>query len=346
MKPFLIASLLLTLMQVNNNSAHAITVPQADSNLYILDVSKSLITEDLWLSLRQSIQAKLIQPFGNPKGKKQPAKPSVDISVSIISKVSANSPMFNIVSSRDSDEIWNIIDSKIQGLNSSRIDQIVKVLFDSGGVWAEQAEIFKSEKVIAPSETGCRNSMLNSMKNKNWIKNLNKDIQSELSVKLCKKLIDIADRYNKVDTYISNPICKGTDRCSDVAGAILKSTQYASDLISTSKSQRALCIAIGSDMLSDSVGMAKKSALDSEYHALNAKTEDDAKLMGANAARSVGVQFPKSIKTKIVMIGLGSGPDPIPLNRSSFLVAYWNGFFSASGINQASQSQSINRACA
>lgn len=332
-------------IQANPAQAQITTVPQAQSNLYILDVSKSLITKDLWFSLRDSIQEKLVQPFGNPKGKKQPAKPSVDISVSIISKVSANSPIFNIVSRSDSDEIWKTLDSRIPGLNSVRIDELNKALFDSGGVWAEQAEIFKQGKVIAPSDFNCRSSMLKSMKNKTWIKNLNTEIQTELSVKLCKKLIDIATRYNKVDTYLTSPICKDTDRCSDVAGAILKSTSYASDLLAKSTSKPALCIAIASDMLNDSVGIARKSSLDSEYHALNAMSEQDARSIGANAARSVGVYFPKSVKTKVVMVGLGSGPNPIPLNRSSHLVAYWNGFFSAAGINQSSQSQSINRAC-
>lgn len=337
-----------SLIQANPAQAQIVNVPQAQSNLYILDVSKSLFTQDLWFSLRDSIQEKLVQPFGNPKGKKQPAKPSVDISVSIISKASANSPLFNIVSRSDSDEIWKTLDNRISGLNSVRIDELNKALFDSGGVWAEQAEIFKQEKVIAPSEISCRSSMLKSMKNKTWIKNLNTEIQTELSVKLCKKLIDIATKYNKVDTFLTSPICEDSDRCSDVAGAILKSTSYASDLLAKSKStsKPELCIAIASDMLNDSVGITRKSSLDSEYHALNAKSEQDARSMGANAARSVGVYFPKGVKTKVVMVGLGSGPNPIPLNRSSHLVAYWNGFFSAAGINQSSQSQSINRACA
>lgn len=339
-------TLILGVIQANPALAKIPSVPQAESNLFILDVSKSLITQDLWFSLRDSIQEKLVQPFGNPKGKKSLAKPSVDISVSIISKVSANSPFFNIVNRSDSDEVWKTIENRISGLNAVRIDEINKALFDSGGVWAEQAEIFKQETVIAPNEGSCRNSMLNSMKTRTWVKNLNKKIQTELSVKLCKKLIDIAARYNKVDSYLVSPICKDSDRCSDVTGAILKSTSYAADLVATSKSNPALCIAIASDMLNDSVGNIKRSSLDSEYHALNSKSEADARTIGANAARSVGAQFPKSVKTKVVMVGLGSGPKPIPLNRSSHLVAYWSGFFSAAGISQAGQSQSINRACA
>ena len=339
-------TLILGFIQANPVMASSPAVPQAESNLYILDVSKSLITQDLWLSLRDSIQEKLLQPFGNPKGKKQSAKPSVDISVAIISKVSANSPLFNIVSRGDSDEIWKTLETRIKNLSPVRIDEINKALFDSGGVWAEQAEIFKQEKVTAPSEVSCRNSMLSSMKTRNWIKSLDIKIQTELSVKLCKKLVDIAARYNKVDSYLISPICKESDRCSDVTGAILKSTSYSADLLATSNSKPALCIAIASDMLNDSPSIAKKSSLDSEYHALNTKSVEDARSIGASAARSVGVQFPKSVKTKIVMVGLGSGPDPIPLNRSSHLVAYWSGFFSAAGISQASQSQSINRACA
>ena len=126
----------------------------------------------------------------------------------------------------------------------------------------------------------------------------------------------------------------------------MRSTSYAADLLATSKSNPALCIAIASDMLNDSVGNKKKSDLDSEYHALKSKSEEDARSFGAKAAKSVGVQFPKNVKTKVVMVVLGSGPNPIPLNRSSYLVAYWSGFFSAAGIAQASQSQSINKACA
>ena len=339
-------TLFLGFIQTNPVLANSPAVPQAESNLYILDVSKSLITRDLWFSLRDSIQEKLIQPFGNPKGKKQLAKPSVDISVAIISKVSANSPLFNIVSRSDSDEIWNTLGTQIPAFNSSRIDKVVAALFDAGGVWAEQAEIFKQEKVIAPSEGSCRNSMLSSMKKRAWIKDVNIKIQTELSVKLCKKLINIATNYNKVDSYLTSDICKDSDRCSDVTGAILRSTNYAADLLATSKSNPALCIAIASDMLNDSDGIAEKSDLDSKYHATKSKSEEDARSFGAKAARSVGVQFPKNVKTKVIMVGLGSGPKPIPLNRSSYLVAYWSGFFSAAGITQASQSQSINKACA
>jgi hypothetical protein len=45
------------------------------------------------------------------------------------------------------------------------------------------------------------------------------------------------------------------------------------------------------------------------------------------------------------MIGIGSGPNPIALERNSFLLAYWEGFWTYSGVKISNQSRSLNQAC-
>lgn len=346
-KIYLIVLLSLGFTTGNSTSASASDIPITDSNLYILDMSKSLNTSELWLSLRQSIQEKLIQPFGNPKAKSYSAKPASDITISTISKISANSPTFTIVSKRDSQEIWGVVEKNFPKSNEARKEQIIKALFAPGGVWMEQSKIFSTQKVNAPTKPNCERAMISQMKLSNWIKNTSVSIQADLASNLCKKLIDIANKYNEVDKYLSNSTCKASDKCSDVTGAILKSTRFASDIYDpANKSSSGLCIAIASDMLNDAVSIKPKTLLDSRFYALNSKSTVEANSAGVKAAKSVGVKFPSGLKTKVVIVGMGTGPKPLPLDRTSFLDAYWNGFFTSAGISQSSQTQSINKACA
>ena len=346
-KIYLIVLLSLGFTTGNSTSAAASDIPITDSNLYILDMSKSLNTSELWLSLRQSIQEKLIQPFGNPKAKSISAKPASDITISTISKISANSPTFTIVSKRDSQEIWALIDKSFPRSSEARKEEIIKGLFGGAGAWTNQSKIFSTQKVNAPTSSDCERAMKEDIKSANWIKYTSVSIQSNLASNLCKKLIDIANKYNEVDKYLSNSTCKASDKCSDVTGAILKSTRFASDIYDpANKSSSGLCIAIASDMLNDAVSIKPKTLLDSRFYALNSKSTVEANSAGVKAAKSVGVKFPSGLKTKVVIVGMGTGPKPLPLDRTSFLDAYWNGFFTSAGISQSSQTQSINKACA
>jgi hypothetical protein len=170
---------------------------------------------------------------------------------------------------------------------------------------------------------------------------------------LCEKLISTAKNLKQVDDYFSKPICDRRGSCSDVIGAILLSTSAAQDLAAKPKDKvngkevkNKLCIAIASDMLQDTPGLTKTSVLNSRQVALTATTLEKAKGLGAAAARAAGVKFTSEVETRVVMVGIGSGPNPIALDRNSFLLAYWEGFFTQSGVKQANQNQSINQACA
>ena len=340
--------LALSLVTMEPTKGNAVEIPQPDSNLYILDVSGSLYTQNLWQSLKESIQEKLTQPFGNPGTKKFPAEKSIDISVSTISKISSNAKIFHIVTKSDSKEVWGDIEKKFPRSNSARMERIIEALFKPGGAWTEQAKIFSNDVVVSPSQSNCQSEMLDNMKNTDWIKNTDLQIRSDLSVKLCKKLIEISSKFIEADKYMASPICKPTEKCSDVIGAINRATTYAKDLLVVNKNIKntiGLCVAIASDMIHDTPRLKQKSALDSRHHALKALTVDDARTAGSNAAKSVGIQFPKNVRTRIVLVGLGTGPNPILDDRASYLLAYWNGFFTSSGINSSSQEQSLNKAC-
>ena len=63
------------------------------------------------------------------------------------------------------------------------------------------------------------------------------------------------------------------------------------------------------------------------------------------AAKAVGIAFPSDIATRAVMVGIGSGPKPLALERNSFLLSYWEGFWTASGVKETNQAQSLNKAC-
>ena len=63
-----VAALVLGLLGFGGNPARAqgIPIPEAESNLFILDVSGSVNSAELWKSLKNSSVSKLEQPFGSP----------------------------------------------------------------------------------------------------------------------------------------------------------------------------------------------------------------------------------------------------------------------------------------
>jgi hypothetical protein len=328
--------------------ANSVEIPDTDSNLYILDVSGSTNSTELWKSLKESIKLKLQQPFGNPQAKSFSKKPAIDLSVATISKISANSPIFKIITKNDSKEIWGTVERIFPKSNPAKMEQIISALFGDDGVWTNSAAIFYKDKVIAPNINQCRRSMTSAMERSSWIRNISTQNKNDLATKMCGKLAEISKRYNEADSYFSKPICKVTENCSDVVGAILQATSFASDVLATNKSaknQPGLCIAVASDMRNQSAGMKRGSILDSEYFALQSKTLLEASTAGSQAAQLAGVKFPSGVKTNLYIIGLGTGPRPIPLDRNSHLLSYWKGFFTSAGISSSSQAQSLDKAC-
>lgn len=317
----------------------------SQSSLFILDVSGSTNSVELWKNLRVSVISKLSQPFGNPNPKLK--KYPVDVSIASVSQNSANSPLFRIVTNNDAKEIWGAIDLVFPKSTDARLERISDQLFGDNGAWTIEARLFNSPKLDPPTPTVCKKSTLNTMNQGTFLRNASEANKIVIANAICDKVIKIGTNLKLVDEYFSKPICDRKAICSDIAGAIYRATSLASDLNTSTggSSKNTLCVAIASDMLNESPGMSASSVLNSKRVALTSKTLEEAKSSGSRAARSVGIKFPPTVKTRAVMVGIGSGPNPLALERNSFLLAYWEGFWTASGVQQSNQAQSLNQAC-
>ena len=162
----------------------------------------------------------------------------------------------------------------------------------------------------------------------------------------------INQNLSNVDEYVQGNRCPGQGRpCSDIFGALLRLEAAAKDLVSSkgnslTGTRPALCIAIASDMLHNSEGMKKESILNSRQIAMTAKDIDSARESGKLAAREVGLRFPDSLdlSIRLFVLGLGTGPNPIPRDRMAYLDAYWQGVWTEAGIEGGS-TESLDKAC-
>lgn len=98
-------------------------------------------------------------------------------------------------------------------------------------------------------------------------------------------------------------------------------------------------------MLSDYPGMSTNSILNSREIALQAPSIEIAKQKGAAAAEATGIKFPKGLDVRVSIIGQGSGPRPLPLERNAMLSSYWRGFWESAGISSSNQVRSLDQAC-
>ena len=332
--------------------ARAVSIPISESNLFILDVSGSTNSVELWKNLKVSLTSKLSQPFGNPISKSIALKYPVDVSVTSVSQNSQNSPIFSIVSKSDAKQIWGAVEQVFPDSTDKRLKAITTELFDENGPWAGQAKIFTKSKIVIPTAAACKKSTLDSINQGSFLRNTDERNKLVLSAALCGKIISIAKNLKQADDYFSKPLCDKRASCSDIAGVIYRSTNLAADLASQERYRvngkevaPKLCIAIASDMLNESPGMSRTSKLDSKRIATTAASLTEAKSAGVAAAKSVGISFPSNISVRAVMVGIGSGPNPIALERNSYLLSYWEGFWTASGVKETNQAQSLNQAC-
>jgi hypothetical protein len=332
--------------------ARAVSIPISESNLFILDVSGSTNSVELWKNLKISVTSKLSQPFGNPLSKSIALKYPVDVSITSVSQNSQNSPIFSIVSKSDAKQIWGAVEQVFPDSTDKRLKAITNELFGENGPWAGQAKIFTRSKIVIPTAAVCKKSTLNSINRGSFLRNTDERNKVVLSDAICGKIIKIAKNLKQADDYFSKPLCDKRAICSDIAGAIYRSTNLASDLASQERDRingkdvaPKLCIAIASDMLNESPGMSQTSKLNSKRIALTAASLEAAKSAGIAAAKSVGISFPSDISVRAVMVGIGSGPNPIALDRNSYLLSYWEGFWTASGVKETNQAQSLNQAC-
>jgi len=334
------------------SSAQAVEIHSAESNLFILDVSGSTNSVELWKNLRLSVISKLGQPFGTPIAKSIPTKLPVDISVTSISKNSQNSPIFSIVNKSDAKKMWGSVEQVFPKSTDSRLERLTDELFGESGAWASQARIFTRSTIVVPTSGACRSSTINAINKGQFLKSTDQKNKAVLAGAICERIISIAKSLKRADDYFSKPVCDRNAVCSDIAGAIFRSSNLATDLAGKKKDtingkevKSRLCIAIASDMLNESPGVPNSSVLNSKRVALTASSTEKAKEAGMAAAKAVGIRFPSDVATRMVIVGIGSGPNPIALDRNSYLLAYWEGFFTASGVKQTDQAQSLNQAC-
>lgn len=334
------------------SAATAVTLPTSESNLFILDVSGSTNSIELWKNLKISVTSKLNQPFGNPISKSIARKYPVDVSVTSISENSQNSPVFSIVSKSDAKVIWGVVDKIYPNSTDKRLKAITTELFGEAGAWTSQAKMFTRQKIVTPTKPDCKKSTLNTINKGPFLRSTDEQNKSELANVICSKIISISQNLLRADEYFSKPLCDKKAICSDIAGAVYRSTNLAADLGAQKKEKingkvvkPKLCIAIASDMLNESPGMSKSSKLNSRQIALTAESVQEAKNAGMAAAKTVGINFSPDVSIRAVMVGIGSGPNPIALERNSYLLSYWEGFWTASGVKETDQAQSLNQAC-
>jgi len=344
----LLAGTLLSIVNPPVASADSLfsLLPPSERSIFILDVSGSINSTQLWKSsLRPSLVKKLGQPFGTPaqKGLGRVLAP-LDVTVGVINAQSLDSPIFPIVSLKDAEKMWGLIDKIGEKPTSRRLKLIMEDIFGGQGVFTQQVQVLSRAKVVVPVLPTCERSVINSLKTAQYMNDLDSTRKSDAAKTICGLVISIAKRLQLADKYFENPECGSTRACSDIVGAILRATYSASDLyVENPKSK--LCLAIASDMLHFSPGMSESSPLNSRKVVMKAKSANEAKLIGAQAARLVGIKFPGGMPVRVTVLGQGSGPEPIPLEKNSILTAYWQGFWEASGVKNSNQVRSLDQAC-
>ena len=308
--------------------AAEIKIPPAESNLFILDVSGSTNSVELWKNLKASVTSKLNQPFGHPVAKSIPTKLPVYVSITSIAKNSQNSPLFSIVTKNDALKLWGAVEQVFPKSTDSRLERITDELFGESGAWASQAKIFTRSKIVVPAVADCRRSTINAINKGQFLSSTDEKNKTVLAGAICERVISIAKSLKQADDYFSKPVCDPKAVCSDIAGAVYRATSLAADLASQKPDlvngkevKSKLCIAIASDMLNESPGMSSSSVLNSKQVALKAATEAKAKESGMAAAKAVGIKFPAEISTRVVMVGIGTGSNPIALERNSYLLS-------------------------
>lgn len=343
---------ILASVVIPTSAQAALRLPAAESNLFILDVSGSTNSVELWKTLKISATSKLGQPFGHPIANGIPKKLPVYVSITSIAKNSQNSPTFSIVTKADAKKIWGAVEQVFPNSTDSRLKRITEEIFGDSGVWASQARIFTRSTIVVPTSAACRTSTLNAINRGSFLRNTDQQNKNVLASAICERVISVAKSMNQANSYFSNPVCDPSAICSDIAGAIYRATNLAADLAGTDRDtvngrpvKNKLCIAIASDMLNESPGVSRTSVLRSKHIAITARTLENASAAGMAAAKSVGIKFTSEVETRVVMVGIGTGQNPLPLDRNSYLLAYWEGFFTQSGVKQTDQAQSLNQAC-
>lgn len=328
-------------------------LPAAERDIFILDISGSNDVAANWQnSLRPSLIQKLQQPFGFPINKVKGKKPvaPLDVSVSLISSNSASQPLLKVVSEMDARKIWGMI-SNVSGASPSaeRLKVMANDIFGGDGAYTNLSQTLLDTPLKVDSIGTCQKFVVSKLDNGTFMKDLDKEDKFKAANTICEVHTKIVKNIVALDVKLSNPRCENRSACSDVMGALLNMSKAANDMVSTSSGKQSslkLCLAIASDMMHFSPNMKKDSILNSRYIAENAASTSDAQNKGAQAATLIGITFPTKVVTRVFILGEGTGTKPLPLERMSFLNAYWSGFWSKAGIKSSAQTKSLDSACA
>lgn len=328
------------------SSVSAQDFPTAEKSMFILDTSGSNDGKQLWAGLRISINKKLPQAMGSPKvrGIKNPKAP-FDLTVTAINADSENAPLINIVEIADAQEIWGLIYDKLGGGKPTplRLEKIRKDFFGPTGVYEVLTQKYLSKdaktkvnEITCPKEVG---ELWTS--NKSFMANYEKVGKLSAAKKVCEIIVKISNRLSEADQLFNSANCPKGAKCSDVIGALHRVAAAAEETYEKDSNSR-LCIAIASDMVSNNARIDKNSSQNTYEVVMKSVSTEDAMKKGMEAAISADVKFPPKM-IKVSVIGQGSGG--IPPDKQQMLSAYWNGFWSASGISPGKKVAALTEAC-
>ena len=345
----LLCGMVISIFLVNIPSAKAdIAFPVAERAIFVLDLSGSTDSKGLWqLGLRPSVINKLSDAFGYPvrKGISHPKAPT-DISVTVIDSNSRLAPLIKIVSAEDSQKIWGLIINKIgKNPTSIRLNAIVTDFFGESGAYTELANKYLlGDKPPQHSQSGCQVDAERALSRGTFMDDVDKELRTDSARTLCEVIIKIAVAMSSADSIIKDFKCSKSS-CSDVVGAVLRTTALAQDAFKRNQNSK-MCIAIASDMINNFPAMTSSSALNTLRVVKSSKSVEEAEKKGSDAASVASVKFPIGMKVRVSIIGQGSSSAKgIPIDRMSFLDAYWRGFWNAAGIKSTAQAASLSEAC-
>lgn len=339
----LILSLLLTGIPRVEASNH-ILFPSSEKVIYLLDISASSDSVNLWRLLRNSLLERLDSAMGAPNRKGLTPKKPTDLSISVINSNSSSSTPIEIISIKDTERLWAFMINKVGGGNptEARMKDIYKDFFGGSGVYRELVEKYiQDETVISPSSVECEKSAEENLKQGLFMDNVTPSIRTQATKEVCTIVNKLSNGLKKADAiFLTSPKCnKGP--CSDVIGAVKVAAAVARDLSRGKKAK--LCIAIASDMLNNSPQITKTGPWHTLYAIKNSASLLDAEKAGESVASQSGILFSSKVKIRVDVIGQGGGSNFNP-ELTSKLDAYWNGFWKAVGLQNRQQS-SLDQAC-
>lgn len=319
----------------------AYAIHNAERSYFILDTSGSVNANMNWSrSLRPSIIAKLQQPFGQPHDSSAPKNPQ-DIYVTSITSNSVDARIFPIVTRQDAEVIWGMVDRVGVNPSRARLAEMVKDLFGGGGIWSQHSGFLAKTPLVIPSSKSCQSAVVRSLGNSQYFGRSSDGEKREVARAICDIGIEIGKRLQAIDDSLDKPTCDNSGKCSDIVGALSNAVAATKDM----GASPSVCVAIASDMLNNSPGMSTDSPLNSRRIAMQSTSVQVASEQGRLAAEMASIKFPRRASVRIVVLGMGTGPNPLPREKNAMLQAYWDGFWQASGIKKAQLGTSLDRAC-